>query len=143
LLSLSLSLSSVSQSLLSNGDIPTVGGLGLKLPIGTFLPQPDAEFIFRFVQPPPQQQSGHVDVDATLPMPPPGEVDIDRTLPPPDEAEEEEGEGSVHSEDHELKHGSSADDEHEVEDEAEEEEEDAPTQVLPPNPDCACAGVCN
>ena len=92
-LSLSLSLSSVSQSLLSSCDILTIGGLGIDI----FLPQSDSEFIFRFVQPPPQPQSGHDDVDATLPMPPLGEVDIDRTLPPPDEAEEEEGRRELRS----------------------------------------------
>lgn len=55
----------VQSTLLSHGDILTIGGLGQKIPIGTMFAQPEAEFIFRFVQ---SQPNAHEPDQATLPM---------------------------------------------------------------------------
>jgi hypothetical protein len=60
----------VTSTLLSHGDTIVIGGLGMKVPVGTSFPQPEAEFIFTFLQPGQALRPlPLISQDATLPIP--------------------------------------------------------------------------
>jgi pSer/pThr/pTyr-binding forkhead associated (FHA) protein len=92
----------VSSTILAHNDIITIGGLGQKVPLGTTFPQPEAEFIFRFLQYREPEQTD----EATLPMAPhEAEEDSQKTQPRDGPAHEEHDE---HEEERRSRHRSSS-----------------------------------
>jgi hypothetical protein len=126
----------VSSTLLSDGDVLVIGGLGQKIPIGTCFPQPNAEFIFQFClsqQQPLQAAAARVIVgtqEATLQLPPVVSESADDAVSAAShsvagsEAEDEQKQPPAPA----PVHARAAED---------DDDDDGPTQLLPPQASAA------